>query len=84
MKRLEMRQVMVVYCDSCGDECGNQYTSWLNASTNQGTHACDKLDAEGLNRVCVQEIEHRHLEQALARRPSNVELTGLRPHRSNE
>lgn len=72
MKRLETRQVMVVYCDACGDECGSNYTSWWDASTNKDTHACDKLDDEGLTRVCVEEIERRQLEMALARRSSNT------------
>jgi uncharacterized cysteine cluster protein YcgN (CxxCxxCC family) len=74
MKRLETKQVMVVYCDACGEECLNNYTSWRDASTNQEIHACDKLDDEGLTRVCVEEIERRRLERALARRASNTEV----------
>ena len=43
MKRLETREVQVVYCDVCGQECIGNYTTF-GCGTAHEQHACHSWD----------------------------------------
>lgn len=65
MKKTRVVEVVDVFCDVCGDECGN-YAVHTDAKGNE-QHACLKYN-EQLGKQCGTVLEERRFAVAIASR----------------